>query len=83
MASHRGRDGKEEQALIEIWRSVLDADRVTVHDDFFDLGGDSLASTRIVSLARDAGLHITQDDIMASRTIARLAAQVRGDGEPV
>lgn len=81
-ASHRGRDGEEERALIEIWRSVLDADRVTVHDDFFDLGGDSLASTRIVSLAHGAGMRITQDDVMATRTIARLAALVRGDADP-
>lgn len=83
MASRRGQDGNEEQALIEIWRSVLDADRVTVHDDFFDLGGDSLESMRIVSLAQDAGMRITQDDVMASRTIARLAALIRGDEEPL
>lgn len=76
--SRRGRDG-EEQALIQIWQSVLDTDRVTPHDDFFDLGGDSLASMRIVSLADEAGIRITQDDIMASRTVARLAALVRGD----
>jgi acyl carrier protein len=82
MAGHQRRDGREEQALIGIWRSVLDADRVSVHDDFFDLGGDSLASMRIVSLAQDAGMQITQDDIMASRTIVRLAALVRGDAEP-
>jgi len=38
---------------------------------------------RIVSLAQDAGMQITQDDVMASRTIARLAALVRGEEEPV
>src|SRR5216683_2754577 len=74
-----GQDGEAERTLTGIWQSVLGADHVTVHDDFFDLGGDSLASMRITSLARSAGLHITQDDIMASRTIAQLAAIVRGE----
>jgi amino acid adenylation domain-containing protein len=31
-----------EQLLVEIWREVLETDRVGVHDNFFDLGGHSL-----------------------------------------
>jgi hypothetical protein len=31
-----------EKALVEIWQRVLGAERVGVHDNFFDLGGNSL-----------------------------------------
>jgi amino acid adenylation domain-containing protein len=38
-----------ERALASIWAEVLELDRVGVHDNFFDLGGHSLAATRIIS----------------------------------
>ncbi|MFH6989786.1 amino acid adenylation domain-containing protein [Flavobacterium collinsii] len=34
--------------LVEIWEDVLVRDRIGVHDDFFDLGGNSLRMTRIL-----------------------------------
>lgn len=38
-----------ERALADIWAEVLELDRVGVHDNFFDLGGHSLAAARIIS----------------------------------
>jgi len=38
-----------EQVLSQIWSEVLALDQVGIHDNFFDLGGHSLAATRIVS----------------------------------
>jgi acyl carrier protein len=35
--------------LVKIWAEVLDLDQVGVHDNFFDLGGHSLAATRVIS----------------------------------
>lgn len=46
----------KEQLLAEIWSNVLDVNTVGIHDDFFDLGGGSLTSLRIVAQASDAGL---------------------------
>jgi acyl carrier protein len=36
-----------EQKLAEIWQAVLGIEQVGIHDNFFDLGGDSLLITRI------------------------------------
>jgi len=38
-----------EKILSQIWSEVLALDQVGIHDNFFDLGGHSLAATRIVS----------------------------------
>ncbi len=38
-----------EEALVSIWADVLGLDRVGVHDPFLDLGGHSLAATRVLS----------------------------------
>jgi amino acid adenylation domain-containing protein len=41
-----------EGRLDAIWRDVLDLDAFSVHDDFFALGGTSLAAARLVARAR-------------------------------
>jgi acyl-CoA synthetase (AMP-forming)/AMP-acid ligase II len=66
--------GDTARRLTLIWRRALGLDRVGVNDDFFDLGGDSLVSMRIVALARADGLSVTETQIVESRTIATLAA---------
>ncbi len=38
-----------EAALAKIWAEMLELDQVGVHDNFFDLGGHSLAATRVIS----------------------------------
>ncbi|MGZ4033158.1 MAG: amino acid adenylation domain-containing protein, partial [Tumebacillaceae bacterium] len=38
-----------EQKIAEIWSRVLQIGPVSVHDDFFDLGGDSLIATRVLA----------------------------------
>jgi amino acid adenylation domain-containing protein len=38
-----------EKSLIQIWEEVLDVHPIGIHDDFFDLGGHSLAASRIIS----------------------------------
>ncbi|HKS08032.1 MAG TPA: amino acid adenylation domain-containing protein, partial [Pyrinomonadaceae bacterium] len=38
--------------LVELYMNVLALDRVGIHDDFFELGGDSILATRLVSRVR-------------------------------
>jgi hypothetical protein len=35
---------KTEKALAEIWEEILGVEKVGIHDNFFDMGGDSLIS---------------------------------------
>jgi amino acid adenylation domain-containing protein/non-ribosomal peptide synthase protein (TIGR01720 family) len=63
-----------EQVLAAIWSDVLRVERVGVHDDFFDLGGDSILSIQVVSRANQEGLRLRPRQIFQHHTVAQLAA---------
>jgi acyl carrier protein len=66
-----------EAALAAIWAEVLKVERVGVHDSFFDLGGDSITSMRVVSRVRQAfEVPIPAEVIFAAPTVAELGEQV-------
>lgn len=65
-----------EKTLVDIWSSVLGVGEIGVHDNFFEIGGDSILSIRIVALAREAGLSITPDLLFDHQTVASLARVV-------
>jgi amino acid adenylation domain-containing protein len=57
-----------------LWREVLSLDRIGVHDNFFDLGGHSLAATRVVSqVIKKFQLEIPLQSLFRSPTIAQMA----------
>jgi amino acid adenylation domain-containing protein len=43
-----------EETVAQIWAEVIGLDAVGVHDDFFTLGGDSVAATRVLVELREA-----------------------------
>jgi amino acid adenylation domain-containing protein len=43
-----------EESLAHIWSTVLGVERVGAHDDFFELGGNSLSATQLVLRIRQA-----------------------------
>ncbi|HEY6802402.1 MAG TPA: amino acid adenylation domain-containing protein [Pyrinomonadaceae bacterium] len=62
-----------EAELARIWAEVLGVERVGVHDNFFDLGGDSILSIQIVARAAAVGLRATAKLLFQHQTIAGLA----------
>jgi acyl carrier protein len=61
-----------EQQLMLIYRRALGIQHIELDDNFFDIGGDSLASVRMVALARSFGIRMTQTQILENPTIAEL-----------
>jgi amino acid adenylation domain-containing protein len=43
-----------EEVIARIWVQLLGLERVSIHSDFFDLGGHSISATRLVSQMRKA-----------------------------
>lgn len=63
-----------EKALVEIWSRVLGIDRIGVHDEFFNLGGDSLLAGQVLSrVVRVFGVEVELRDFFDAPTIARMA----------
>jgi amino acid adenylation domain-containing protein/non-ribosomal peptide synthase protein (TIGR01720 family) len=66
-----------EQLLARISAQVLGVEQVGIHDNFFTLGGDSIASIQVVARANEAGLNITAKQLFEHQTIAAMASLVR------
>ncbi|MBM3290146.1 MAG: AMP-binding protein, partial [Candidatus Hydrogenedentes bacterium] len=65
-----------ERRLADVWCKVLHVDDVGIHDNFFDLGGDSIGTIQLSSVAREAGLSVAPNQVFEYPTIAALAAAV-------
>jgi non-ribosomal peptide synthase protein (TIGR01720 family) len=65
-----------ERALAGVWQRVLKLPRVGIHDNFADLGGDSLLSMQVLLAAEDVGLDLRVADLRRHGTIAELAEAI-------
>ncbi|HKP13380.1 MAG TPA: amino acid adenylation domain-containing protein, partial [Blastocatellia bacterium] len=63
-----------ERLLADIWGEVLRLGQVGIHDNYFELGGDSILSIQIVFKASQAGVQLTPRQLFQYQTIAELAA---------
>jgi aryl carrier-like protein len=69
-----------ERQIATVWREVIGTPRVGLHDNFFEIGGDSIASVRIAARLRAIGLPLKVRDLFDHQTVAALAACVRQRG---
>ncbi|HKP35523.1 MAG TPA: amino acid adenylation domain-containing protein [Pyrinomonadaceae bacterium] len=63
-----------EETLANIWAEVLNLNTVSIHDNFFDLGGDSILGTLILARAARAGMKLSPMQLFEHQTIAGLAS---------
>ncbi|WP_051407460.1 non-ribosomal peptide synthetase [Nocardia sp. CNY236] len=68
-----------EAALADIVATVLGADEIGVHDDFFGCGGDSVLATTAVARVREwlDVDHALVADLFATRTVSALAVRLQ------
>ncbi len=72
---------RTEAVVASVWEAVLAVPRVGVHDDFFALGGHSLAAAQIAARLEDAlGITVEVGAVFESPTVAELARVVRQAG---
>ena len=66
-----------EKILSEIWVEVLPMEKIGVHDNFIELGGNSLAAIRITSRVNNAfDLDLPVNTVFANPNISQLAQHI-------
>ncbi|TKK77221.1 amino acid adenylation domain-containing protein, partial [Herbidospora galbida] len=76
LSSGRAPRDPREELLCALFAEALGVSGVTIDDDFFALGGDSITAIRVLAGARAAGLRLTSRDVFRHRTVAALAGVV-------
>jgi amino acid adenylation domain-containing protein len=62
-----------EEQVVEVWRSVLGVSEIGVHQNFFDLGGNSLLLYRVYSQLREIRSDLQVVDLFRYTTVEQLA----------
>ncbi|WP_122315227.1 non-ribosomal peptide synthetase, partial [Pseudomonas cichorii] len=74
--------GSVETLLAGLWSELLGVERVSRHDQFFELGGDSLLAVKLIERMRDTGLNVDVRVLFGQPTLSGLAATA-GSGRNV
>lgn len=62
-----------EATVLSIWKDVLGVDQLSIHDNFFEVGGDSLLITRVMGMINTSTPYtVTMADLFANPTIQSL-----------
>ncbi len=68
---------EHERAITQIWCELLGHERVGVHDDFFELGGDSLLAVQAIArLPATCGVELPVRALLERPTVHELAKRV-------
>ncbi|MHC1695197.1 MAG: amino acid adenylation domain-containing protein [Eubacteriales bacterium] len=62
-----------ERQMANIWSKVLKVKNISVNDNFFDLGGDSLSVIKVQAAMYARGLSVNTRDFYALRTLGRIS----------
>ncbi|NQZ64744.1 SDR family NAD(P)-dependent oxidoreductase, partial [Crocosphaera sp.] len=63
-----------EKVLVELWHELLGVEKIDVHDDFFELGGDSLLSLQLTSkIKKSFDIELPAHSLIENSTIAAIA----------
>jgi len=67
----------EEMALTEAFNAILGIEQVSISDDFFALGGDSIKAIRIISKLRELGYELSVRDLMTCSIVEQISKKIK------
>ncbi|ODP30122.1 Dimodular nonribosomal peptide synthase [Paenibacillus nuruki] len=69
-------NNETEEKLIDIWKQVLQLDQLSVNDNYFVCGGDSIRMLSMIALAKEYDMYFSIRDVLSYQTIKTLAPKV-------
>lgn len=72
-----------ERILADIWSTVLKVKEIGVNNNFFELGGDSLAIMEVLILTLQHNMNLTIQDFYKYQTISQLTANLNNNSDLV
>jgi len=74
---HQASRSATEESILKIWSQLLGLKTIGVHDNFFDIGGDSLSGVEmLVEVGQLKGTLLPLDTVIKAPTIAKLAVLI-------
>jgi acyl transferase domain-containing protein len=72
-----------ERSLAAIWGALLGVEEISIHDNYFEIGGDSLIAAQIYArLKQTFPIDLSLGELLTNQTIAELAAVIQEKLEP-
>ena len=72
-----------ERQVAYVWQEILGVSPIGALDEFFDLGGDSLAAmTMLAQVRRDLGVELPPGVLLSAPTVAGFAARIAAEHAP-
>ncbi len=69
----------QEKALLAVWETVLGRAKISIKDNFYNLGGDSIKAIQVVARLRESGYRVKIEQILRSPVLEELAALLESD----
>ncbi len=67
---------EQEQTLVNIWQKVLAIQPIGVFDNFFEIGGDSIQSIKVIAQSQKAGILLAPNQLFEHQSIAEIVHQL-------
>jgi aryl carrier-like protein len=66
-----------QRKVADLWSDILRSDRISLHDNFFDVGGHSMLVVKLhAALNREFASDVTLTELFQQTTVAAQAARV-------
>jgi amino acid adenylation domain-containing protein/non-ribosomal peptide synthase protein (TIGR01720 family) len=65
-----------EEIVVKVWQEVLKVERVSIKDNFFSLGGDSIKAIQVLSRLSQYGLNLEMRDLFKYPAIETLSSYI-------
>ncbi|UUF16684.1 non-ribosomal peptide synthetase [Flavobacterium panici] len=66
-----------QKQFVELWQDLLGVDQVGIHDNFYELGGDSIKAIQLASRSKAIGIHFQVKDVFNYQTISEIALHLK------